>query len=95
MVVIHDTISGEAKLAINQSRLSDIDKSGFQMAMKLQDTVSGGVFIYEYASALIAFKKQNSYRWKSILKNAWDTGNYPHGTERIDKLQRYRNIGLL
>lgn len=95
MIVIHDTISGEARLVTNQTKLSGVDKSGFTMAMKLQDTVTGGEYIYEYASALIAFKKQNGYRWKSILRSAWETGNYPHGTERIDKLQRYRNIGLL
>lgn len=95
MVVVHKTENTSSMLLQETSKMSKTDKAGFMAAMDQKDVIVMGKTIYEYAPALIRFKKVHGRKWKQILEDAWHNGCYPSGTFEIDKLQRYRNQGLV
>lgn len=94
MIIVHALDSEEIYLAASPEKGKDkTDKSGIGEAMKLKDTITIGRTIYEYNRALEHFVEKQGRNWKSVLREAWMTGVYPHSTPKVDipSLQRLRN----
>ena len=94
MIIVHDLDSEKVYLASSvENGKNKTDKSGIEEAIKLKDTIVIGRTIYEYNRPLEAFVERWGHRWKSILRDAWETGGYPSSTPRVDipALQRLRN----
>jgi hypothetical protein len=94
MVIIHDLGTEEVTVVANAEQArSKTDKSGVATAMRMKDVITMGKTIYEFSPQLERFAKTWGRRWKSILRDAWNTGGYPHSTLRDDipYLQRLRS----
>lgn len=97
MVIIHDLIDETVKVVIGPDSVrSKTDKIGVATAMQMKDVITMGKTIYEFSPQLERFANTWGRRWKSILRDAWNTGGYPHSTPREDVavLQRLRNTTL-
>lgn len=92
MVIIHDLEAEKVTVvaSADQAR-SKTDKIGVATAFRMQDIITMGKTIYEYSPQLKRFSEENGRRWKSILRDAWMNGKYPHKSKDDEPyLQRLR-----
>lgn len=93
MVIIHDLETEKVTVVANADQArSKTDKIGVATAIQMKDVITMGETIYEFSPQLERFANTWGHRWKSILRDAWNTGGYPHSTFRDDipYLQRLR-----
>lgn len=97
MVIIHDLDNNKATVVASAEQArSKTDKSGVATAIQMKDVITMGKTIYEFSPQLERFANKWGCRWKSILRDAWNTGGYPFSTPRDDipYLQQLRNTTL-
>ncbi|MFA6395876.1 MAG: hypothetical protein WCW84_07905 [Sulfurimonas sp.] len=101
MIIIHnlDTETENVYLAASvKNAKNKADALGIAEAFDARETVVCGRTIYEYNRPLEHFVEKQGRFWKSMLREAWMTGNYPRSTPKADipALQRLRNsIGAI
>lgn len=97
MVIIHDLTEEKVTVVANAKQVrSKTDKSGVSTAIEMKDVITMGKTIYEFSPQLERFANKCGRRWKSILRDAWNTGVYPFSVPRgdIPYLQQLRNSKL-
>jgi len=95
MIIIHNLDTEKVYLATSvENGKNKTDKSGIEEALKFKETITIGRTIYEYNRPLEAFIEKWGKCWKSALRYAWETGDYPSSIPRVDipALQRLRNL---